>query len=108
MIELDKIEELVIPNFRNGEGDTKTRMFSDGKVKIMRTTLEKDCSIGRHIHDTSCEVISVLSGTANFTLDDGEEVLTAGQCHYCPKGSYHSVKNVHEEPLVMFCVVPEQ
>ena len=31
-----------------------------------------------------------------------------GECHYCPKGSTHSIENIGEEDLIIFDVVPEQ
>ena len=37
-----------------------------------------------------------------------KEQIKKGQCHYCPKGSAHSVKNIDNEDLVIFCVVPNQ
>ena len=37
-----------------------------------------------------------------------KEQVKKGQCHYCPKGSAHSVKNIDDEDLVMLCVVPNQ
>ena len=41
-------------------------------------------------------------------MDDGEEPLKAGDCHYCPKGRAHSLINNSEEPLEFFAVVPQQ
>lgn len=109
LIDFDKIEETVTPRFKGGEGDTRSRQVFDGVNKIMRGTLMPGCSIGYHCHDTSSEMILILSGEARCLYDDGEERLHAGQCHYCPKGHSHSLINASaNEPLVYFAVVPEQ
>ncbi len=36
------------------------------------------------------------------------ETVTAGGCHYCPKGHSHSLVNNGTEDVVFFAVVPEQ
>ena len=109
VIDFNDIELTVIPHFKGGEGDTKSRMVFDGMNKIMHGTLEPGCTIGYHQHETSSEVIYILSGEARCLYDDGEEHLSAGQCHYCPKGHSHSLINASGvEPLVYLAVVPEQ
>ena len=52
--------------------------------------------------------IFILSGTASIVCDGKPETLTAGQCHYCPKGSTHTMKNNGSDELTFFAVVPEQ
>ncbi|MCM1544973.1 MAG: cupin domain-containing protein, partial [Ruminococcus sp.] len=91
MIDFTKIKEVAIEQFNGGVGVTKANMFMDKNMKIMISTLEKDCSIGKHIHSTSSEVIYVLSGSARVILNGEEEIIKAGQCHYCPKGSTHEI-----------------
>lgn len=39
--------------------------------------------------------------------DGKEEILISGVCHYCPKGSSHSIINTGTEDLILFTVVPE-
>ena len=109
VIDFNNIELEVMPHFKGGEGETKNRMFFDGVNKIMNGTLEVGCTIGYHCHETSSEMIYILSGDARVLYDDGEERLVPGQCHYCPKGHSHSLINASTtEPLTYFAVVPEQ
>ena len=109
VIDFSKIELSLLPQFKGGEGVTKNRMFFDGTNKIMLGCLEPGCTIGYHCHDTSSEMIYILSGKARVLYDDGEERLVPGQCHYCPKGHGHSLINASEtEDLTYFAVVPEQ
>ncbi len=36
------------------------------------------------------------------------ETVSAGGCHYCPKGHTHSMVNNGSEDIVFFAVIPEQ
>jgi len=99
------MEETVIPNFRGGEKEFITKMYTDDKNKIMRGKLKPGASIGFHCHDDGSEIVFVLSGTAKALYDDGEEALKAGICHYCPKGHSHSIINTGEEDFLFFAVV---
>lgn len=108
VIDFETIEEERIPKFKGGEGVTISRMRVDELGKIMYGRLEPGSSIGFHAHETSSEIIYILSGKADFLYDEGTEEAEAGQCHYCPKGHSHSMINKGTEDLVYFAVVPEQ
>lgn len=106
-INFDEIEETVIPQFRGGQKNTVSRIFSDKINKIMRGCLEPGASIGMHAHDTSSEILYILSGTAEVLFDNEKEYLAMGECHYCPKGHSHSLINKGNDNVVFFAVVPE-
>lgn len=108
MIDFNKLNETVIHNFYGGEGDTVARMFVDDKNKIMKGKLAPGCSIGLHCHETSSEIIFVLSGVGTAILDGEQEILTAGTCHYCQKEQSHTLINNGAEDLVFYAVVPQQ
>lgn len=120
VIDFNKINEVVTPNFKGGEGAARMRTQYDGMNKIMMGRLLPGCTIGYHIHDESSEIIYITSGTARCLYDGGEpepnganaiieEHLVAGQCHYCPRGHSHSLINASDtEPLDYFAVVTEQ
>ncbi len=108
MIDFNNIPEKLMPNFQGGEGVTSAHMFVDDKNKIMRITLAPGSSIGLHCHETSSEIIYVLEGVGTAILDGAEETVTAGECHYCPKGHTHSFINKGKKDLVFFAVVPQQ
>ena len=107
-IDFSKIEEKTFQNLVGGEGETRANIFGDESNRIMYTTITPGASIGRHVHDTSSEIIYVLQGSGKMLFDDGYEELTAGLCHYCPKGHSHSFMNNGTEDLVFLAVVPEQ
>lgn len=108
LIEFDKMEETVLPKFQGGEGDFRAKMHTDGLGKILRGTLEPGCSIGLHTHESSSEIIYILSGTGKVLYDGAYIPLAAGDCHYCPKGHAHSLINDGGENLEFFAVVPFQ
>ena len=107
-IQFDGIEKKELQNFYGGEGALLANMFVDEKVKILRGKLEKGCSIGLHRHVPTSEIIFILSGNGKSVCDGQEEILSAGDCHYCPKGSEHCLVNTGEEDLCFYAVVPQQ
>jgi quercetin dioxygenase-like cupin family protein len=108
IIDFSKIDEKIIPEFKGGKKDTAAKMYVDELGKIMKGRLVPGASIGMHTHDTSSEIIYILSGKADFLFDDKTEEAAAGSCHYCPKGHRHSMINNGNEDLIFFAVVPEQ
>ena len=108
IIKFDEMDEKRMPNFYEGNGELIANMFVDDKVKILRAKLEKGSSIGLHRHVPTSEVIFILSGKGKAVCDGVEENLSAGDCHYCPKGSEHTLINVGEEDLCFYAVVPQQ
>lgn len=97
-----------LTNFYGGEKELRANMFADGRNKILRGRLAPGASIGYHCHETSSEVIYILSGSGRMLTESGEERLTAGDCHYCELGNSHSLINDGAEELVFFAVVPQQ
>ena len=107
LIEFDKMEPQIIPHMRGGEKEVQARMYTDPQNKIMRGRLLPGASIGMHTHETSSEIIYILSGKGKILYDGGCEPLEPGSCHYCPKGHAHSLINDSDGDLVFFAVVPE-
>ena len=108
ILDFNKIELTKMPNFKGGEGYIEANMFFDGLNRIFVARIKKDSSIGYHLHETSSEIMYVLEGVATLNYNGEQLQFTKGQAHYCKKGNMHSVSNLHDEDLVMFCVVPEQ
>jgi quercetin dioxygenase-like cupin family protein len=108
MIDFDQIPEQKIPNMKGGKGVARCRMYTDGMNKILKATLDPGCSIGYHAHTDGAEVCYILEGEATCVLDGQEEIVEAGEVHYCPKGSSHSMENKTTQPLVVMNVVTKQ
>ena len=108
IIKFDEIKEKELQAFHGGEGALSANMFVDEKNKILRGKLIPGTSVGVHRHVPSSEIIFILSGKGKSICDGKEELLFAGDCHYCPKGSEHCLINVGEEDLLFYAVVPQQ
>ena len=108
LIDFSQMEETVIPNFLGGEGALRAKMRVDELGKILHGVLEPGSTIGLHTHETSSEIIYILAGSGRVLYDGGDESLSAGSCHYCPKGHAHSLINDGGELLEFFAVVPNQ
>ncbi len=108
LIDFSAVETQVIPNFLGGEGEIHAQMHADGLNRILHGILPPGSSIGYHTHETSSEIIYILTGKGKVLYDGEYESLTAGDCHYCPKGQAHSLINNSGGPLEFFAVVPNQ
>ena len=106
-IDFTTMKEVAIPKMNGGEGICKARMYMDDKGKIIYSVLPKGSSIGPHVQKSSNDVNYVISGQGIAICDGIEETLAPRDCHYCPKGSTHSIINTGEEDLVLFSVVTE-
>lgn len=108
IIDFNSIPETVLPHFKNGEKCAHAKMHVDPLCRIMRVRLEPGASIGLHTHETSCEIVYFFSGSGKAIYDGAEERISAGACHYCPKGHSHTVINDGTEDLLFLGIVPEQ
>ena len=72
------------------------------------TTIHSGGSIGLHKHPTSDDINYVISGTGKAVCNGQEEILNAGTCHICKKGSEHSISNTGSEDLVLLTFVVER
>ena len=107
ILNFETIEEQIIPNFKGGEKEFRTHMYTDETCKIMRASLGPGAAIGVHTHEADCEMIFMLKGTGVVLYDGGTETLPAGSCHYCPKGHSHSLRNESGEVIEFYAVVPK-
>lgn len=107
-IQFDQLQETVFPNHFGGEKEFACRAFKDERNKILMAKLIPGASLGIHTHETNSEIMYILSGSGRMLYQDGEERLSAGDCHYCPKGHRHGFINDGDEDLIFFAVVAEQ
>ena len=98
-------------NMRGGEGqaivtDILNKGEYNGKARLVGViTLEKDCSIGPHIHENEEEIFYIIEGTAEY-FDNGETViLNEGDSCVCLGGQTHSIANRSDKALKVFAVI---
>ena len=108
MINFTATPETSLPRFKDGEGTFFARVAGDADCKILLGRLPAGATIGLHTHEDTAEIIFFLSGTGKMLLDGETETIGAGPCHYCPKGSTHSMINEGDEEITFYAVVPKQ
>lgn len=108
LIDFNKTKEITVPGMNNGTGMMTAKMYMDEQGKIIPCSIHSGGSIGSHKHETSDDINYVLSGEGKAVCDGQEEILTAGTCHVCKKGSEHSILNTGDEDLVLLTIVVER
>lgn len=108
IIDFDKMNFEKKTEFLGGKGEFFVRSHNDGMNNIMSDRLAPGASIGYHKHETGSEIIYIIQGSGKVLYDNTEESVTAGQCHYCPKGHFHSLINNSDKDLYFFAVVANQ
>lgn len=108
LVDFNEVKEMTIPGMNNGTGTMIAKMYMDDQGKVILCTINAGGSIGIHKHETSDDINYVLSGNGRAICDGQEELLTAGTCHICKKGSEHSIINIGSSDLVLLTVVVER
>lgn len=108
LVDFNTIKEITGPGMNNGTGEMTAKMFMDDGGKIIPCKIHKGGSIGIHKHETSDDINYILSGTGIAVCNGEEELLTAGCCHICKKGSEHSIINTGDDDLILLTIVIER
>ena len=108
MIDFCTVPETELPRFKDGEGSFFARFAGDANCKILFGRLPASATIGLHAHEDTAEIIFFLSGKGRMLLDGEAETIAPGLCHYCPKGSAHTMINDGAEDITFYAVVPKQ
>ncbi|WP_295219156.1 cupin domain-containing protein [Ruminococcus sp.] len=108
LIDFNTMKKITVSGMNNGTGSMTAKMYLDEQGKIIPCTIHSGGSIGLHQHKTSDDINYILSGTGKSICDGKEELLSAGCCHICKKGSEHSIINTGEDDLVLLTIVVER
>lgn len=108
LIDFNEIKEITVSAMNNGTGDITAKMFMAEEGKVISCAIHSGSSIGTHEHKTSDDINYVISGCGKAICDGKEEILKAGTCHICKKGSEHSIINTGNEDLVLLTIVVER
>ena len=105
ILEFDKMNDTILPNFYGGEKEVVAKMFLDKRHRIMFDTLASGASIGFHKHENSDEVIYILEGEGKTVDGDREIRVKPGMGLYCEDDHCHSLINDTDKDLKFFAVV---
>ncbi len=108
IIDFDKMDFSKKTEFYGGKGNFYLRNHKDAMNNILCSFLEPGASIGYHKHETDSEILYVIKGSGTVLYDNIKQEIREGQCHYCPKGHFHSLTNTGRGELHFFAVVCNQ
>ena len=108
LIDFSKIDEVVIPNPRGGEGEFHKKVFDTGDNQIILGRLTPGSSFGYHVHEDESETVYYVSGTGTMLYEGETQPIVPGTAHHCPKGKGHNMENTGDVDLVFFAVIPKQ
>ena len=107
ILDINKIEEKALANFKGGEKALNARMHVDENNKIIFGRLEPGASIGEHTHETNSEIIFFTSGKGKV-IYDGKETNE----YSWSKGHFYFIDKPCEKrnpgyPLDSISIMPE-
>ncbi len=94
-----------IPNLNGGDGTVFAKVIPTETGSVMYAVVPPGSSIGFHTHENDMDFNFILSGTGVAICDGKEEALSPGTCHFCPKGSRHSIRNDGNSDLQIYIAV---
>lgn len=106
-----EMNEQIKVAMRGGDGQAVVTNILDkgeykGNARLLGViTLEKDCSIGAHVHENEEEVFYVIEGTAVYNDNGKTVILEKGDSCVCLGGEEHSIANRNDETLKVFAVI---
>lgn len=77
-----------------------------GSLSCHLVRVEKDCSIGAHVHAGSVELHEVVSGSGLCRMEDAETRYIPGVVLVIPAGSLHEVRAVEADLVMMARFAP--
>ncbi len=101
-----------IRHMKGGSGSVAvTRLFQPGSYDsairmIARLRLPPQAGLGYHRHEGEEEMISVVSGVAEYDDDGLTTILHAGDVCLCKNGHGHSIRNAGQvDDLMLLAVI---
>lgn len=70
-------------------------------LSVARMTLKPGKASEGHRHPNCCEVIHLIAGSVEQTVDDARYVIGPGDTVFVPKGSFHRSRNLGACEAVM-------
>ncbi len=84
----------------NAEKTAEVQMlFSDPKFYLGRLRFSAGGGVAEHNHGASLEVVYMLSGTGEFTMDGKKSMVKAGDVIHIPLGMNHAFRNTGSESV---------
>ncbi len=82
-------------------------LISGANMSVALMVVKKEMNPPAHRHPNSNEMIHVLQGTVELTLDGEKAILKHGDSLFTPAGTVHQLKNLGNEDLKMMVTYSE-
>lgn len=98
-------------HMRDGEGTVAVTNFVtpeelNGKGRLFGTIrLAPGCSIGFHVHEKDSELFYILKGTAVYSDNGVEQIVSAGDVTVTPAGTGHAIRNESTEDVELLALI---
>lgn len=80
--------------------------YQSNAKMIAKLILRPGCSLGYHNHEDEEEIITIISGIADYNDNGTKVALSEGDTCVCLSGNYHSIANASQtEDLVLMAVI---
>lgn len=83
---------------------TKEELNEKGRL-FGKIVLKKGCGIGYHVHENESELFYILKGTAIYSDNGEEKVVSEGDVTITPPGTGHSIKNEGDETVELVALI---
>ena len=90
----DDVTARAVPTLQSAEGKLRVQIYLDaerggrfGSFAILDA--DADLSVPEHVHETSAEVLLIVSGDGTMRLGDERFAIAPGRVIYVPKGTVH-------------------
>jgi len=75
----------------------------NNQVTVRYVKVEPNGQIIPHTHNV-LEVFYILEGEGDVLMGDKRQICSKGTCLIAPAGVKHSLKNIQDVPVLLFCV----
>lgn len=87
------------------ENEDYRRVVATGATsQLVLMTVQPGSRIDREVHDDTDQLIIVVEGVADVTLDGDTHRVQAGQLAYIPAGTTHEVRNTGGDALKLYTI----
>ena len=88
--------------FPAGQSSQMIKIADDDSISAFVVQMMPGFELGPHYHKTHHEIEYVIRGNAQLLVGDAWVDIKPGSIHFNPMGNVHAVKNIGNEPLIVF------
>ncbi|MGO3291043.1 cupin domain-containing protein [Brachybacterium sp.] len=98
------VEHFTIADIATANPDFRKVLWTGKHSQIVLVTVPVGGEIGDEVHETTDQILTLVSGTGEADLNGHTHAVHAGDLCAVPAGAQHNVRNTGEEPLVLYTI----